>query len=84
VKLVRPAAEIGLLFLALLCLTPYIPSHVMRELPFLPLGAVGIAAFFASRALRWGRRWPVALVEGAGFAAFALILHEAHELLLNS
>ena len=80
-RLARPAGEVVLLFVALLCLLPYVPSNEMENLPFLPLGAVGIAAFFGSRALRWGRQWPMALVEGSGFAAFSLILHRTQEML---
>ena len=83
-KLARPGAEVVLLFAAFFCLFPYIPSHETRELPFLPLGAVGVAAFIGSRALRWRRHWWIALPEGGAFAAFALVLHQAHELLLNS
>ena len=69
--------EIALLFGALaFTLTP-LPSHEVARLPFLPAGALAIALFGASRALRWHRHsYLIAIPETAAFALFAWVSHE--------
>lgn len=62
--------EMVLLFAALFFTLPYIPSHEMDSLPLLPAGGIAVGLFAASRFIRWGRLWFIALIEVVGFAAF--------------
>ncbi len=63
-------AESALLFAALLFTLPYVPSHEMERLPLLPAGAFAVVLFAGSRALRWRRRYWIALPETLAFALF--------------
>ncbi len=63
-------AEVLLLFAALFCTLPYIPSHEINQLPLFPVGAFAVVLFAGSRIIRWRERYPIALVDTALFAAF--------------
>jgi hypothetical protein len=78
------AAEIGLLFGALLFTLPPIPSNEVGRLPLLPAGAFAVAMFAASRAIRWRRYFVVAAIETALFAAFVWALNGVANILLNT
>ena len=73
--------ESGLLFLALVLTLPYVPSNDVGTLPFGGTGALAIVPFAASRLLRWGRRYLLALLETVAFAAFAWVANAVANLL---
>lgn len=70
-------AETLLLFGALLACMPYIPSHEIARIPLLPGAAIAVLLFAGSRAIRWGPQWWVAVLEACAFAAFAVALNAA-------
>jgi hypothetical protein len=69
-RLWAPAAEVVLLFAALFCTLPYIPSHEMDRLPLFPAGAFAVILFAGSRIIRWRRRYIVILAETVLFSIF--------------
>lgn len=62
--------EVAMLFAALFCTLPYIPSHELERLPLLPSAVLAVLLFGGSRYLRW-RSYFIAFAETAAFALFA-------------
>ena len=81
----RIAAEVVLLFGALIFTLPYIPSHQMERLPLMPGAAFATILFAGSRLLRWGRRgFPITVLEILGFAVFVGIANEVANIIYRS
>ncbi len=77
----RGAIETVALFVALFLIMPYIPSHEGFVHAFGPTQWMAVAAFGASRGLRWSRRWWIALPETAAFGVFAWALVMSYNML---
>lgn len=80
-RVLRGAIETGALMLALVCLAPYVPDKMPHEQQFGAVQLIGTALFAASRALRWERRWWIALPEAAAYAAVAYVLQWSYNML---
>ena len=74
-------AESALLFAALLCTLPYVPSHELDRLPLLPAAAFAAVLFAGSRVMRWRPRYAMAAAETAGFAVFVWVANAVANLL---
>jgi hypothetical protein len=70
-KLWLNLAEVGMLFAALFCTLPPVPSNEVDRLPLLPGAAFAVLLFAGSRFLRWQRSYMIAVAEVAAFALFA-------------
>lgn len=70
-----PVIEVALLFAALFCALPELPSNQIEYLPVLPMGAAAVILFAGSRITRWRRRYPIAIFETAMFATFVWALN---------
>ena len=64
-------AEVALLFAALFCTLPYVPSNEIERLPLLPGAALAVLLFAGSRFIRWRPNYIIPLTETAAFALFA-------------
>jgi hypothetical protein len=81
----RAAAEVVLLFGALVFTLPYVPSNEIERLPLMPAGAFATVLFAGSRLLRWGRRGaPVAVVEVLVFIGFVVIANEVANIIYHT
>jgi hypothetical protein len=80
-RFLLPVIEVALLFAALLCALPPVPSDKIEHLPLLPMGALAVILFAGSRMIRWRQRYPVALLETALFAFFAWVLNDIANIL---
>jgi hypothetical protein len=81
VKFLRSLIEVLALLAALACFAPVIPSHEGYVHQFGPMQAIGTVLFAVSRALRWQKRWWIALPEAAGFAVVAYVLQWSYNML---
>lgn len=80
----RNFSELVLLFAALFCLLPYIPSHEGFEYRFGLMQVLAIALFGFSRGLRWRDKWYLVGLEVVAFAIFAWVLTASYDLILIS
>lgn len=78
---VRGVIEVAALMVALVCVAPVIPSHEGYVHQFGPLQAIGTLLFGVSRAIRWQKRWWIALPEAVVFASVAYVLQWSYNML---
>ena len=64
-------AETVLLFAALFCTLPHIPSNYGEQLSLFPGAVFAVVLFAGSRLLRWRGSYLIALAESLAFSLFA-------------
>jgi hypothetical protein len=78
----RAIAEVGLLFAALFCALPPVPSAEVDQLSLSPASGLALLLFAASRIIRWQERFYIALVETLLFSAFVWGLNQVANILV--